>query len=120
MDIKHQTNQNSHVLTGKTDQPSLSVKPAPDSAASLSIPPPNTFAKSSRGASSPLLGASGVSLFLLFSIPALDGKVGNISLDFGFGSSRKYGWARHSLAVGRDAGFRASSVERSDRPDEVR
>jgi hypothetical protein len=71
-------------------QPSLSVNPAPTSPVSPpGTPPPNTPAKSSCGASAPCLGASGVSRRRRLSMPALDGNVGNISLGFGRGSSRK-------------------------------
>lgn len=42
-----------------------------------------------RGAS-PLFGALGLATLLLFSWPALLGKVGNIAVLFGLGSSLKY------------------------------
>jgi hypothetical protein len=78
------------------------------------------LAKSNLGASSPLFGASGVSLLRRLSIPAFEGKVGNISFALGLGSSRKYAWERQDWAVGREVGFRARSVERRVRPEVVR
>ncbi len=57
---------------------------------------------------------------LRFSWPALDGKVGNMTLAFGFGSSLKYACLSTSLAVGRPMGFRESRDDRSCAPDEVR
>ena len=86
---------------------SLSEKPAPVSSCSLPAKMPLKSAMSPpiRGAS-PLLGALGLATLLRFSCPALDGNVGNMAVDFGFGSSLKYGWASTSLAVGRRAGFR--------------
>lgn len=102
------------------NQPKRSVNPAPASPVSPPAAPPNTLAKSNRGASCPCLGASGVSLRLLLSIPALDGKVGNISRGLGRGSSRKYGCERHSWVEGRVLGFRASSEESKWRPALVR
>jgi len=74
---------------------------------------------SSLGAS-PLFGALGLTILLRFSWPAFEGKVGNIAVDFGFGSSLKYGCASTSLAVGRRAGFRARRDVRSSLPAEVR
>ena len=102
------------------NQPKRRVNPAPASPVSPPGAPPNTPAKSNRGASWPRLGASGVSRLLLFSIPALDGKVGNISFGLGRGSSRKYGWDRHSWVVGRELGFRASREDSRCRPALVR
>jgi hypothetical protein len=50
----------------------------------------------------------------------LDGKVGNISLALGLGSSRKYGSDKQAWAVGRDSGLRARRRERRLRPALVR
>lgn len=74
---------------------------------------------SSRGAS-PRLGALGLTKRRLFSCPALDGKVGNMAVDLGRGSSVKYGCASTSVAVGRRAGFRPSSELSSWEPAAVR
>lgn len=100
--------------------PNRNVNPAPDSPESPPAAPPNTPAKSNRGASCPRFGASGVCRRRRFSMPALDGKVGNISFGFGRGSSRKYWWERHWAVVGRARGFRASRDERRWRPALVR
>lgn len=104
------------------NQPKRSVNPAPASPVSPPGPaaPPKTLAKSNCGAACPRLGASGVSLRLLFSMPALDGKVGNISLGLGRGSSRKYWCERHCWVDGLAAGFSASSEESRCRPAFVR
>lgn len=106
------------------DHPNRNVKPAPASTPSPSptppATPPKTFAKSNRGATSPLFGASGVSRLRLRSMPAFDGNVGNISFAFGLGSSRKYGCERHVAASGREAGFSARRWERRVRPAVVR
>lgn len=53
-------------------------------------------------------------------MPALDGKVGNISLGLGRGSSRKYWCERHCWVDGLAAGFSARSEERRCRPAFVR
>ena len=66
--------------------------PPPTSSSSLppKIPPlPATIFPKSIRPISPLLGAFGLEILLLFSCPALLGKVGNISFAFGFGSSLK-------------------------------
>lgn len=98
------------------NHPIRNVNPAPDSPVSPPAAPPNTPVKSNLGASCPRFGASGVCRRRRFSIPALDGNVGNISLGLGRGSSRKYWWERHCAVVGRDVGFRASRDERRWRP----
>ena len=43
--------------------------------------------------------------FLRLSWPAFDGKVGNIAVDFGFGSSEKYVCLRTSSVSGRFSGL---------------
>ena len=96
-------------------QPNFKANPAP----CISLPcPANKPAKScsSSFGASPLTGAFGVAIFLLFSSPALLGKVGIISFGFGLGSSLKYGCSRISSAFGRAAGLREKREEISRRP----
>lgn len=65
---------------------------------------------------SPLFGALGLATFLLFSCPAFEGKVGNMAVDFGRGSSLKNEWVSISLAVGLLTGLRDSSEDRRAAP----
>ena len=73
-------------------------KPPPTSSLSL---PEKIPLKSSNFGASPLFGALGLVILCLFSWPAFEGKVGNIVVLFGFGSSLKYGWESTSVAEGR-------------------
>lgn len=100
---------------------SLSWKPAPDSSFSrpAKIPLKSAISPPILGAS-PLFGALGLTIFLLFSWPAFEGNVGNMAADLGFGSSLKYGWIRTSLAVGLLAGFKDSREMRSSLPAAVK
>ena len=79
-------------ITRMAHQISRRENPPPISSSSLppKIPPlPATIFPKSIRPTSPLLGAFGLEILLLFSCPALLGKVGNISFAFGFGSSLK-------------------------------
>lgn len=100
---------------------SFKANPPPTSSSSLlaNMPLKSTASPASRGAS-PLFGALGLATLRLFSCPAFDGKVGNMAVDFGLGSSLKYGCARTSLAVGRVAGFRLRREVRREVPAFVR
>lgn len=71
---------------------SFRAKPPPTSCSSLFAKMPLKSAASPPifGAS-PLFGALGLATLLRFSCPALDGKVGNMAVDLGLGSSLKYG-----------------------------
>src|SRR5256885_142092 len=86
-------------ISGYSPQISFSENPPPFSSSSL---PANIPLKSSALISGtlPLTGAFGVPLLLLFSCPALLGKVGNISVLFGFGSSLKKPCSSTSFAFG--------------------
>jgi hypothetical protein len=101
-------------------QPNLSANPPPTSSLSRpakiplkSIPSPLSFG------ASPLFGALGLAILLLFSWPALDGNVGNIAVDFGRGSSLNHGCDKTSEAEGRRAGFRARREFRRSAPEVV-
>ena len=105
------------------NQISFRAHPAPFSSSSRPAKMPRKSAPlaSMRGAASPRRGALGLATrFLRFSCPALDGKVGNMALDLGFGSSLKYACASTSLAVGRRDGFSESRDVRSDAPLDVK
>ena len=69
---------------------SFNAKPPPTSSSSLSANMPLKSAASPEilGAS-PRFGALGLATRLLFSCPAFEGKVGNMAVDFGLGSSLK-------------------------------
>lgn len=98
----------------------LRLNPAPASSFSLPAKIPLKSASSPSFGASPLFGAFGVAIFLRFSCPALEGKVGNISLDLGLGFSSKYGWLSTSFAVSRFLGSKASSELRSSLPIAVK
>lgn len=66
------------------------------------------------------MGALGLACRLFFSWPAFDGKVGNMAVGFGRGSSLKYLWLNISLAEGRFAGFKESKLSSRDAPAFVR
>lgn len=72
-----------------------------------------------RPGASPRIGAFGVCR-LLFSIPALEGKVGNMAVLFILGSSLKYGESSTSCADGRPPGFRLSRLDNKLLPAVVR
>ena len=69
---------------------SFNAKPPPTSSVSLfaNIPLKSVASPAIFGAF-PLLGALGLTTFLLFSWPAFEGKVGKIAVLLGFGSSLK-------------------------------
>ena len=98
----------------------LRRNPAPASSFSRPANNPLKSADSPIFGASPLLGALGVGIFLLFSCPAFEGKVGNISLDFGLGFSPKYGCCSTSFALGRRFGFKDSNELRSSLPVPVK
>ena len=95
---------------GRETYISFNEKPPPTSSSSLlpNIPLKSAAPPSILGAS-PLFGALGLATLLLFSCPAFDGNVGNIAVDFGLGSSLKYGWESTSVAVGLFAGLSDSN-----------
>lgn len=66
------------------------------------------------------MGALGLACRRFFSWPAFDGKVGNMAVGFGRGSSLKYLWLSISLAEGRFAGFSESKLSSRDAPAFVR
>lgn len=99
---------------------SFNLNPAPISSSSLPANIPLKSASSPSLGAAPLIGAFGLATRLRFSCPAFDGNVGNIAVDFGFGSSLKYGCASISLAVGRAAGLRARSDVKRALPAVVR
>lgn len=100
---------------------SFRAKPPPISCSSLlaNIPLKSAASPAIFGAS-PLLGALGLATLLLFSCPAFEGKVGNIAVDLGRGSSLKYGWPSTSLALGLCAGLSESREVKRAAPAFVR
>lgn len=103
-----------------SDYISFSWNPAPESSSSLPAKIPLKSADPSILGASPLIGALGLATFLLFSWPALEGNVGNMAVDLGFGFSSKYGCLRTSFADGRLPGFKERSDIRSSLPAAVR
>jgi hypothetical protein len=95
-----------HIVLRKPPYPTFNRNPRPTSSSSLPCRMPLKSNSPFNPGASPLTGALGLAIFLLFSCPALDGNVGNILVSLGLGFSSKYGCSSIAFAVGLLAGLR--------------